>query len=65
MILKKLNVRAADDEQKRKNPWNVLVLGLDTVSRARIYSSMPKTVKYMLQNNWLDYRGYQKVTDTC
>ncbi|CAH2230194.1 uncharacterized protein LOC120624679 [Pararge aegeria] len=60
IILKRLH-RDAEEEQIPKKPWNVLVLGLDTVSRARVYNSMPKTVKYMLQNDWLDYRAYQKV----
>ncbi|XP_052737612.1 uncharacterized protein LOC128198002 [Bicyclus anynana] len=60
IILKKLN-KEPTEEQKTKKPWNVLVLGLDTVSRARVYSSLPKTLKYMLTNNWLDFRAYQKV----
>ncbi|CAH2086659.1 unnamed protein product [Euphydryas editha] len=46
---------------KNENSWNVLILGMDTMSRARTYNSMPKTTDYMLKHNWLDYRGYQKV----
>lgn len=58
-IIKKIKVLNQDEKEKS---WNILILGMDTMSRARIYKSMPKTAAYLSQNNWLDYRGYQKVT---
>ncbi|CAH0720680.1 unnamed protein product, partial [Brenthis ino] len=57
-IIKKIKVINQDEKEKS---WNILILGMDTMSRARIYKSMPKTAAYLSQNNWLDYRGYQKV----
>lgn len=44
-----------------EEPWNVLILGMDTMSRARAFHSMPKLVKYLKYNKWLDYRAFQKV----
>ncbi|CAH2074273.1 unnamed protein product, partial [Iphiclides podalirius] len=44
-----------------KNFWNVMVVGMDTMSRARVYDTMPHTVKYLQNHKWLDFRGYQKV----
>ncbi|XP_049884441.1 uncharacterized protein LOC126379668 [Pectinophora gossypiella] len=43
--------------------WNVLVFGLDTMSRARAYYSLPKTVELLAEEDWLDYHGYNKVND--
>lgn len=59
-ILKKIK---RNDVKKNEKSWNVIILGMDTMSRARAYNSMPKTTDYMLKHDWLDYRGYQKVTN--
>ncbi|XP_049883057.1 uncharacterized protein LOC126378720 [Pectinophora gossypiella] len=37
------------------------MLGIDTMSRARAYNSLPKTVKYLQSYDWLDFRAYSKV----
>lgn len=42
--------------------WNVLLLGIHAMSRARLFGTMPETHKYLLDHKWLDYRGYTKVT---
>lgn len=42
--------------------WNVLLLGIGTMSRARAYKAMPQTVNFIQHNKWLDYKGYHKVT---
>ncbi|KAL4714086.1 hypothetical protein ACJJTC_008440 [Scirpophaga incertulas] len=59
IILKK--VRRKITNTNKKNSWNVLLLGMDTMSRGRAISSMPKTVAYFKRHKWLDFRGYQKV----
>ncbi|KAI5636289.1 hypothetical protein NE865_10955 [Phthorimaea operculella] len=46
---------------EENDSWNVLIVGMDTMSRGRAYHSIPKTVKYLKVNDWLDYRGYHKV----
>lgn len=58
ILPKKMYIRT---NKLRNNAWNVLILGMDTMSRARAVQSMPKLVKYFKQNGWLDYRGFQKV----
>ncbi|XP_049884442.1 uncharacterized protein LOC126379669 [Pectinophora gossypiella] len=58
LIFKKVE-RPKTVEQK----WNVLVFGLDTMSRARAYYSLPKTVELLAEEDWLDYHGYNKVHD--
>lgn len=58
IILKKQKVMPTKINEK---PLNVLVLGMDTTSRARAIQSMTKLVLYFKQNSWLDYRAFQKV----
>lgn len=60
IIVKKQTTNKENNKEKKQN-WNVLLLGMDTMSRARVFSTMPKTVKYMQKRDWLDYKGYQKV----
>lgn len=42
---------------------NVLVVGLDSVSRLNLHRQMPKTVKYLKQLNAVEMLGYNKVGD--
>lgn len=42
---------------------NVLVLGLDTVSRLNLHRQMPKTVKYLANLGGVELMGYNKVGD--
>lgn len=60
LILKKINKKT---ELKKKQSWNALLLGMDTMSRARVVSTMPKAVSYLRKHEWLDYRGYHKVSE--
>lgn len=43
--------------------WNVLIFGMDSMSRARATQSMPKLVNYFKENSWLDYRAFQQVNN--
>lgn len=58
IVIKKLKTKTKEVD---KLSFNILILGMDTMSRARTYQSMPKLYKYFKQNGWLDYRGFQKV----
>lgn len=58
IVPKKLETKA---NRVDKNSWNVLVFGMDSMSRARAFQSMPKLVNYFKQNSWLDYKAFQKV----
>lgn len=60
IVLKKHKMGTSSGAAKPKK-WNVLILGMDTMSRARFLNSMPKTASYFNQNGWLEYRAYQKV----
>ncbi|GJQ85340.1 hypothetical protein Trydic_g12646 [Trypoxylus dichotomus] len=55
------NIRktAIPDESKP----NVLLIGIDSVSRLNIYRTMPKTVKYLQDIEFIEYKGYNKVED--
>ncbi|CAG5012392.1 unnamed protein product [Parnassius apollo] len=59
-LLKKLDTSSKVTTRDEKS-WNVLIIGMDTMSRARVYSTMPHTVEYFEKHKWLDFRGYQKV----
>ncbi|XP_049866942.1 uncharacterized protein LOC126367468 isoform X2 [Pectinophora gossypiella] len=66
LILKKqytehLKLQVKEDAVIMKDNWNVLIVGMDTMSRARAHHSIPKTLRYMREHDWLDYQGYQKV----
>lgn len=63
VIIKKLNIPRYE-RVNNNMPWNMMLVGMDTMSRARVYDTMPHTVKYLRNNNWLDFRGYQKVSIT-
>ncbi|KAI5639350.1 hypothetical protein NE865_08210 [Phthorimaea operculella] len=68
LIIKKkptdlLKIPIRDNVVLVKENWNVVIVGMDTMSRARAYHSLPKTVRYLQNNGWLDYRGYQKVAE--
>ncbi|MGR0295442.1 DUF229 domain-containing protein, partial [Klebsiella pneumoniae] len=42
---------------------SVLLIGIDSISRLNLIRTMPKTVKYLDSNGWVDLRGYNKVDD--
>ncbi|CAD6992583.1 unnamed protein product [Ceratitis capitata] len=46
----------------RRKP-NILLLGIDSVSRINIRRTMPQTFKYMQMNNWFELQGYNKIAD--
>lgn len=58
-----MQIKKTQPIKSTKEKWNVLVLGMDTMSRARFYSDMPQLAKYIQNHGWLDYRGYNKVTE--
>ncbi|XP_018783831.1 PREDICTED: uncharacterized protein LOC108965702 [Bactrocera latifrons] len=46
----------------RKKP-NVLLLGIDSVSRINLRRTMPETFKHLQMNNWFELQGYNKIGD--
>jgi hypothetical protein len=58
IILKKMKneiIKSTEDN------WNVLIIGMDTMSRGRARSGMHKAINFLNSRKWLDYKGYQKV----
>lgn len=45
-------------------PWNILIIGIDTLSRINLARAMPNTQKFLIKNSWLDFQGYNKVNWT-
>ncbi|XP_059060605.1 uncharacterized protein LOC131853648 [Achroia grisella] len=48
---------------KNKTAYNVLIMGIDAVSRLNFYRTMPKTVNYLKTMGAIDLAGYNKVGD--
>lgn len=48
---------------KNKSSYNVLILGIDNVSRLNFHRTMPKTLAYLKEKGAVDLVGYNKVGD--
>ncbi|XP_049867520.1 uncharacterized protein LOC126367808 [Pectinophora gossypiella] len=46
-----------------KHWYNVIVMGLDAISRLNFYRTMPKTVAYLKMKGAVEFMGYNKVGD--
>ncbi|XP_063620155.1 uncharacterized protein LOC134792763 [Cydia splendana] len=58
---KKMNT--THNQQSCNNSYNVLILGMDSMSLPRIVQTMPRTTDYLHKNFWFCFRGYHKVGD--
>lgn len=59
-------VRAKRKKRKpksKKKRLNVLIIGLDSMSRLNLYRTMPRTVTHLHTHGWTELRGYTKVGD--
>lgn len=59
-------VRAKRRKRKPKSKndrLNVLVIGMDSMSRLNLYRTMPRTVTQLHTRGWTELRGYTKVAD--
>lgn len=48
---------------QNQSAYNILVLGIDAVSRLNFYRTMPKTVAYLKKKGAIELYGYNKVGD--
>lgn len=48
---------------ENKSAYNVIILGIDNVSRMNFHRTMPKTLNYLLDNGAIELMGYNKVGD--
>ncbi|EDW33250.1 GL24702 [Drosophila persimilis] len=51
------------EKKKKLRPLSVLMLGIDSISRANLIRAMPKTAQYLYDNKWFELAGYNKVDD--
>ncbi|KAF5284034.1 hypothetical protein FQR65_LT13616 [Abscondita terminalis] len=42
---------------------SVLFIGIDSISRLNMMRSMPNTRHYLEENNWIEFKGYNKIAD--
>ncbi|CAH2988897.1 unnamed protein product [Chilo suppressalis] len=63
-LKKKFTVHNDHEEiSKNATAYNILVLGIDSVSRLNFFRTMPNTVKFLLNRGAVDLSGYNKVGD--
>ncbi|CAG7823765.1 unnamed protein product [Allacma fusca] len=58
-VQEKINYWKGIPEEER--PFNVFVLGIDTVSRSHAYRSLPKSIKLMTELGFIDFEAYHSV----
>ncbi|KAK9884737.1 hypothetical protein WA026_007582 [Henosepilachna vigintioctopunctata] len=46
-----------------QNKYNVLIMGLDSISRLNFHRQMPKTVKFLKDSDFVEFLGYNKLAD--
>lgn len=49
------------DEDSCKVQYNVLILGMESMSLPRFLAAMPRTSNHFADDSWLGFRGYNKV----
>lgn len=59
--MKKFHKEDEKYETINKNSYNVLIIGVDSVSRQNLLRTMPKTVNYLKTKGAVDMLGYNKV----
>ncbi|XP_077298601.1 uncharacterized protein LOC143919899 isoform X1 [Arctopsyche grandis] len=63
-VVKELSQRSkALSQNLTNNPWNILIIGIDTLSRINLARAMPKTHNFLTKNSWIDFQGYNKIDD--
>ncbi|XP_063931645.1 uncharacterized protein LOC135143658 isoform X2 [Zophobas morio] len=43
--------------------FSVLLIGIDSVSRLNFIRSLPNSYKFLMDNNWISFIGYNKIDD--
>lgn len=57
----KENITQPKRRTKNSCKYNVLMLGMDSMSLARLEQTMPKTFSFLNKNSALSFQGYHKV----
>lgn len=57
------NREDASDMSHNQSAYNVLIMGIDAISRLNFYRTMPKTLQYLKNKGAIELLGYNKVGD--
>lgn len=61
------NKMSANSNLTRSNatgkPLSVLFVGIDSISRLNFIRTMPKTHEFLVNTDWVEYKGYNKIGD--
>ncbi|GJQ85339.1 hypothetical protein Trydic_g12645 [Trypoxylus dichotomus] len=56
----RMKIRASAGKDK---PPNIILIGIDSMSRLNFHRVFSKTKQFLHENNWLEYKGYNKIGD--
>ncbi|KAG5865513.1 hypothetical protein JTB14_023339 [Gonioctena quinquepunctata] len=62
-VKKKLSKQSRKRKHSTKKPLSVLFVVVDSVSRLNLARTMPSTKKKLLENNFIEFIGYNKIDD--
>lgn len=51
------------EKVEKKSMTNVLLIGIDSISRLNVIRAMPSTYKYLEEKNWLEMKAFNKIAD--
>ena len=60
-VKQKVKEKIDKNRNNHRNHLNILVLGLDSISRLNLLRTMPKTVAHLRRTGWIELQGYNKV----
>ncbi|KAG5668616.1 hypothetical protein PVAND_016551 [Polypedilum vanderplanki] len=60
VMIRRKNITNEIDESKK---FNVLLIGVDSISRLHLQRSMQETYKFLIENQWIEMKGYNKIED--
>nr|XP_015839266.1 PREDICTED: uncharacterized protein LOC659414 isoform X1 [Tribolium castaneum] len=63
IILREEIIERQQKMEKRNEAFSVLIIGIDSMSRLNFLRSFPKTHLFLKENNWISFKGYNKVAD--
>lgn len=62
VFCRKINATSKhSNEAIKKKKYNVLIVGMDSMSLSRFVQTMTRTVTFLKNNFWPGFRGYHKV----
>ncbi|XP_023941563.2 uncharacterized protein LOC112048308 [Bicyclus anynana] len=59
----KKKLSSSNSNQNNSTAYNVIVMGIDAVSRLNFYRTMPNTLSFLKENGAIELLGYNKVGD--